>query len=245
LLDEVALVARVVVAFGEEVRFEIDAPDPSVWRPVNGAGPLIETGWQGERVEHVAVWRLLPLMPGGARLPELRASRLAADGSVLETWRVEGKTVKVAPPPGADRGAGQSLLDVEADLPAGGGAVSAWLAAFILFVSGTAVAWLLMQRSSRTSLANPASGGQQLAGLLAELEQLRVQGARPTREQMMAWRLALPKVTTRSVPEGLLAQADGLLYQADEFDARTAGTWARDVRRWLVTLQAQEKPAPT
>lgn len=233
LLDEVTVEARALAAFGDQVRFELDPPDPATWRAVGESsdpGPKVRTSWRGDQVEHIAVWRLLPLLPVEAPLPEVRAERMNHDGLVTDRWQVSGRTVWVAPPPAAGRGVGEVLSNVALELPGSGRGPLLPLSVLALVVA-LALGWCLhRQRRGRKADATRES---RIAALSDELRRV---GPPPTREQVLEWRRLIPSLAATPAPEGLLAQADALLYQAEGFDPEAAALWARDLERWLGSL---------
>ena len=237
LLDEVTVVARVTLEFGEEVRFEMGAPNPALWRALSESVPMVTQRWRHGRVEHVAVWRLLPLLPGAAELPEVSATRGAVAVEPPD-WQVTGKTVQVAAPPGAETVGTKDLLDVVAELPATSGARTRMLALALILVA-VLLLWFWQAHRRRAGDADCTSE-RELRGLLEELEQLRLYHALPARDQVVRWRRLLPRLGIGPLPEGLLTQADGLLYQADGFDPEMARTWAGDLRQWLLLAESQK-----
>ncbi len=254
LIDEVVLEASILIEFGREVEFRLERVDPAFWGDEPPASPQLTTRWRDGGVEHVARWTLTPFLPGQAALPQVRAVVSAPVDAVaegdpeggFEVFDVVagGGMVTIAPPPGAGGRVDSALADVVTDWPAvdrswSRPATLATLAAAL--AAGLAAGWWLRRLQRRQEAAADDSPEAQLARVRAELQQLRLSGELPTRSRVTDWRRRLLKARRDEIPDGLLAQVDGLLYQSGKFDGRTARTWAADVAQWLDASTPPEK----
>jgi len=247
LIDEVVLEARIVIEFGRQVEFDLDDIDPATWLVATPATPRQATRWRESGVEHVARWSLTPFLPGEARLPQVRARVSAAAAAQAGDESSEGFAVvaggglvTIAPPPAAIGEIRPGPGDVVTDWPAADRWWSwpalAAVAAAALAAVATAVWWLMRKRRLRTA-AVEESPEALVARLRQQLEHLRLSEELPTRPQVARWRRLLVRARRGVVPDGLLAQADGLLYQSGTFDGATARLWAADLARWLDQAQ--------